>query len=195
MLFIVDIQNNYVDATKGQMYVKNSETLLPGIIEKIEEYEKKGDEIFYTLDIYTKDKTNITEESDKGFKNNNDLKNINIKEYLATEKEKWEFSLPEVLKPYLYKYEVLKKSHYALPPEILLEIQQRFNKEKKIIKEIEFVGVETHICVLANAICMRSAFPDAKIIINPSLCMSNDMQKHKKSLDVMKSLGMEIRSG
>lgn len=195
MLFIVDIQNNYVDATKGQMYVKNSETLFPGIIEKIEEYEKKGDEIFYTLDIYTKDKTNITEESDKGFKNNNDLKNINIKEYLATEKEKWEFSLPEVLKPYLYKYEGLKKSHYALPPEVLLEIQQRFNKEKKIIKEIEFVGVETHICVLANAICMRSAFPDAKIIISASLCMSNDMQKHKKSLDVMKSLGMEIRSG
>lgn len=195
MLFIVDIQNNYIDANKGNMYVKHSERLLPGIIKKIEEYEEKNDEIFYTLDIYTKGESNIIEESDKEFKNKNDLKNINIRQCQATEKEKWEFSLPDILKPYLDKYEVLKKSHYALPPEALLGIQQRFNKEKKIIREIEFVGVETHICVLANAICMRSAFPEANILVNASLCMSNDMEKHKKSLDVMKSLGIEIRSG
>lgn len=194
MLFIIDIQNNYIDSINGKMYVRNSENLLSGIIEKIKEYEVKNDEIFYTLDIYTEDKINITEESDKGLKNNNDLKNINIKEYLATDQEKWEFSLPNILKPYLSKYEGLKKSHYGLPPEVLLEIQQRFNKEKKIIREIEFVGVETHKCVLANVVCIRSAFPDAKIIVDASLCMSNDMDKHKKSLEVMESLGIEIRS-
>ncbi len=194
MLFIIDIQNNYIDPNKGEMYVKNSEKLLLGIIEKIKEYEDKNDEIFYTLDIFTGDKTNITEETDQGFKNNNDLKNINIKEDLATQKEIWQFSLPDSLKPYLEKYEALKKSHYALPPEIILEIQQRFNKSKKIIKEIEFVGVETHICVLANAICIRSAFPDAEIIVDASLCMSNDMEEHKKSLETMKSLGIKIRS-
>lgn len=194
MLFIIDIQNNYVNPNKGQMYVKNSEKLLPGIIEKIVEYKKTGDEIFYTTDIYTKNSSKITEESIKGLENNNDLKNIDIKESLATNEEKWEFSLPEELKLHLKEHERLKKSHYALPPEVILEIQQRFNKEKKIIKEIEFVGVETNICVLANAICIRSAFPDANIVINESLCMSSDMNNHKKSLEIMKSLGMEIRS-
>ena len=194
MLIIVDIQNNYIDANKGTMYVKDSEKLLPAIIEKIEEYKKKGDEIFYTIDIYTKTLPKISEESIKGLENNNDLKNINIKEVLATEEEKWTFDLPDEIKPHLLKYECLKKSHYALPPEVILEIQQRFNKEKKIIKEIEFVGVETHICVLANAICIRSAFPDANIIINESLCRSGNMNDHEKGLDIMKSLGMEIRS-
>lgn len=194
MLFIIDIQNNYVNPNKGQMYVKNSEKLLPRIIKKIEEYEKNGDEIFYTTDIYISDKTKITKESIEGLENNNDSKNINIKENLATDEEQWQFSLPNELKIPLKDRECLKKSHYALPPEIILEIQQRFNKERKIIKEIEFVGVETHICVLANAICIRSAFPDANIIINKSLCMSSDIKNHDKGLEIMKSLGMEIRS-
>lgn len=194
MLFIIDIQNNYVDSRKGQMYVKDSEKLLPGIIRKIEEYKEKGDEIFYTLDIYTKENPKISEESIKGLENNNDLKNISIKERLATDTEKWQFSLPYELMPHLKDRECFKKSHYALPPEVILNIQQRFNREKKIIKEIELIGVETHICVLSNAICIKSAFPDAKIIIDETLCMSSDMNKHKKSLDIMKSLGMEIRS-
>ena len=194
MLFIIDIQNNYVNPEKGPMYIKNAEKLLPGIIEKIAEYKKKNDEIFYTTDIYTKVLPKITEESIKGLENNNDLKNINVKETLATDDEKWTFDLPNEINPYLEEYECLKKSHYALPPEIILEIQQRFNKERKVIKEIEFVGVETHICVLANAICIRSAFPDANIVINKSLCMSSDMKNHEKGLEIMKSLGMEIRS-
>lgn len=194
MLFIIDIQNNYVDSSKGNMYVKNSEKLIPGIIRKIEEYKEKGDEIFYTLDVYTKKNTKVTKESIEGLENNNDLKNISIKESFATDIEKWQFSLPDQLIPYLKNYEYFKKSHYALPPEVILEIQQRFNREKKIIKEIELIGVETHICVLANAVCIRSAFPDAKIIIDESLCMSNDMNEHRKSLDIMKSLGIKIRS-
>ena len=194
MLFIVDIQNNYVDADHGQMYVKDSEKLIPGIIKKIDRYRKKGDEIFYTLDIFTEGKKKITEESARGLENNNDLKNIKIKEFLATDKEKWAFNLPDSLTSHLKDEECLKKSHYALPPEVILRIQQRFNKEKKIIKEIEFVGVETHICVLANAICIRSAFPDAQIIIDSSLCRSNDMENHERSLNIMKALGMKIRS-
>lgn len=192
MLFIIDMQNNYLDL-KGQMYVKDSEKLIPRAIEKIKEYEEKQDEIFYTIDIYTRENTNVTEESQRGLYNNNDLKNINIKEYLATDKEKWEFSIPDKLKPYLKNRECLKKSHYGLPPEVVLEIQERFKKEGKIIKEIEILGVETHICVLANAVCIKSAFPDAKIIIDSKNCMSNDMKKHEKSLNIMESLGFEIR--
>lgn len=194
MLFIIDMQNSYVADKGGDMYVENSETLVPGIIKRIDAHLKKGDEVFYTLDIYTKENLKVTQESIEGLENNNDLKNINIKEQFATEREKWGFNAVDELKPHLRKCEELKKSHYALPPEILLEIQQRFNKKRKFIEEIEFVGVETNVCVLANAICVRSAFPDAKIIINELLCLSNDMDKHKKALEIMESLGMEIRS-
>lgn len=192
MLFIIDIQNNYLDKN-SQGYIKGSEALLPKIIEKIKEYEEKKDEIFYTTDIYTDENTNVTEESVKGLKNNNDLKHINIKEYLATDKEKWGFDIPDKLKLYLKKRECLKKSHYGLPLELMAEIQERFKKEKKIIKEIEILGVETHICVLSNAVVLRSAFPDAKIIINSKLCMSRDMKKHEDGLNLMESLGIEIR--
>lgn len=53
--------------------------------------------------------------------------------------------------------------------------------------------METHICVLANAICIQSAFPNANIVINQSLCKSKEEEQHNAALKLMQSLGMEIR--
>ena len=50
MLFIIDMQNKFLDP-ESDSYVKDSEKLIPKIIEKIKEYEDKDDIIFYTLDI------------------------------------------------------------------------------------------------------------------------------------------------
>lgn len=185
MLFIVDMQNNYLDKNKGEMYVPNSENLISDVIKEIKEFRKKEDYIFYTLDIYTK--------KEKYGSNKNDLEDIERKENKANFKEQWNYQLHDRLKPYLEDEECIKKSHYALPPEKLLELQDRFKKEKRIINEIEFVGVETHICVLSNAVCLRAAFPDAKIIINSNLTKSRDEAKHKRALEIMKDLRMEIR--
>ena len=185
MLFIVDMQNNYLDEEKGEMYVEGSEKLISGIIEKIKEYKRKDDYIFYTLDIYT--------EKEKHLINKNNIEDIEQKEEKRSSKEEWNCELHQSLKPYLQSEQYIKKSHYAIPPEKLLELQERFKEEKRIISEIEFVGVETHMCVLSNAVALRAAFPDAKIIINDRLTKSVDYEKHKRALEVMKDLGMEIR--
>lgn len=184
MLFIVDVQNNYLDKDRGEWYIPGSEDLIPGIIEKIKEYEAKGDCILYTLDIYTK--------KDKNLINNNDVEGIEKKEKKANKKEKWNFELHDSLKPYLEDHQCIKKSHYAIPPEELLKLQDKFKKEHRIIREIEFVGVETNICVLSNAICVRSAFPDARIMINSNLTISTKKNNHIKALEIMKDLGIEI---
>lgn len=184
MLFIIDMQNNYLNKHNGDDYVPGSEKLIPGIIEKIKEYKEKGDYIFYTLDIYTED-----EDSNK---NTNDLADIKEKETKANNKERWNFQLHRSLEPYLNESQCIKKSYYAIPPEELLKLQERFKKDHKVIEDIEFVGVETHLCVLSNAVCVRSAFPDARIIINSELTKSRDEKNHKRALEVMGDLGMEI---
>jgi nicotinamidase/pyrazinamidase len=184
MLFIIDMQNNYLDKEKGENYVPGSEDLVSGIIEKIKEYKKKGDYIFYTLDIYA--------EKEKHSTNSNDLEDIEEKEEMANNRERRNFELHHSLKPHLEDYQCIKKSHYAIPPEELLKLQESFKKEHRVIREIEFVGVETHICVLSNAVCVRSAFPDANIIINSKLTKSIKEKDHKKALEMMEKLGMEI---
>lgn len=183
MLFIIDMQNNYLNPKGKETYIEGSENLVPGIIEKIKKYEERGEKVFYTLDIYTK-RTNSE---------NHDLKNIQKKQQLADKKEKWGSSLFEPLKPYLLNHECLKKSYYAFSPDGLLKIQKRFKDKTKNIGKIEFVGVETHICVLANAISIQSAFPDTEIIIDSNLCMSKDIENHERALEVMEKLGMKIR--
>lgn len=80
-----------------------------------------------------------------------------------------------------------------MPPDSLAEIQNYFKSKEDYTGVIEFVGVETHICVLANAICIQSAFPAATIVINSSLCKSNQHKDHEMALEVMENLGMEIR--
>lgn len=184
MLFIIDMQNNYLDKEKGENYVPGGEDLVPGIIEKIKDHKEKGDYIFYTLDIYT--------EKEKHAPNENDLEDIEEKEKKADRREKRNFELYDSLKPYLEDYQCIKKSHYAIPPEELLKLQERFKKEHRIIREIEFVGVETHICVLSNAVCVRSAFPDANIVINSNLTKSIKKKDQEKALEMMEKLGMEI---
>lgn len=188
MLLIVDMQNDFVDSTNGSKYVTNSEKIVPGIINKIKEYEQKNDYIFYTADINL-----YTQKKGVEIENNNDRIGIIVGETKSSSEDKWGSRPFELLKPYLTNHQKIKKSYYAIPPEMLLEIQEKFKKKKDVIREIEFVGVETNICVLANAICFQSAFPDAKIIIDAFLCISSDYKNHEKALEVMEALGMEIR--
>ena len=188
MLFIIDMQNEYVDKENGKRYVKDSERMVEGIIEKIREYEDKGDYVFYTTDISLEKKQEYNSNSLI-----NNKENINNAEREATSEKRWAFEPYHLLKPYLEKHKVIKKSYYALPPETLLEVQEHFKVNGEHTGIIEFVGVETHICVLANAICMQSAFPNSKIIINGSLCKSKDKKDHEAALKLMEGLGMEIR--
>ena len=191
MLFIIDMQNSYIDKDKGERYIKDSEKMVEGIISKIKRCEAKGEYIFYTVDIPI-EKDNFKEDNNR---QNliNDIKSINIQEMKSDKEEKWSCEPYEILGSFLDKHEKVKKSYYAIPPETLFEFQRRFKEQNHIIEEIEFVGVETHICVLANAICLQSAFPQANIVIHESLCMSKNEKDHKTALKIMKGLGMEIR--
>lgn len=188
MLFIIDMQNDYIHREKGKRYVKDSEKLIDGIINKIRESKEKEEYIFYTSDIP------IIENKDCfGENNHNDRKSIMDQEEKSNKEEEWACELYGALKPYLNKDKNIKKSYYAIPPESLLKLQDKLKEKIHIIKEIELVGVETHICVLANAICLQSAFPRAKILIHASLCKSKNTEDHENALKIMEGLGMEIR--
>ncbi|TJX15854.1 cysteine hydrolase [Tissierella creatinini] len=187
MLFIIDMQNDYIDP-KSSSYIKDSEFLVPGIIKKIKAYELKGDQIFYTSDINIPDKQSL--QVGNKIENSNDKIGIHKVETKLSPVMKLGSQPYGALKLLLKNHTEIKKSYYAIPPEILAEIQQRFKGKKHIIEKIEFVGVETNICVLANAICVQSAFPDATIIVDTKLCLSKDNANHQYAIKIMESLGV-----
>ena len=187
MLFIIDMQNQYINP-ESKRYIKGADNLVPGIMDKIKDYEKRGDQVFYTADINLLDNSKVNQKSEVKIDKNNDRKALKKAENQLSLKSKINSEPYGNLKPLLEKHNKIKKAYYAIPPETLLEIQQRFKDEKTIINKIEVLGVETNICVLANAICLQSAFPQATIIVDAVLCMSQDKTYHEYALKTMESL-------
>lgn len=169
MLAIIDMQNDFVDPHKGIMYVKGAEKLVDSIISKIKEYEKRGEKIIYTIDCH---------------------KNIPGDDRTDDEKE-WGKELYKPLKEILENHQRVDKEYYSISPEEASALKQEL-KEKNI-KEIEVAGVETHVCVLSNAIVLLNTFPDTKILIDSNACRASDESLHLKALDIMKSLKMEVK--
>lgn len=60
--------------------------------------------------------------------------------------------------------------------------------------ELTLVGTCTDICVISNALIMKSAFPKAKITVIENLCAGTTPENHKAAIDVMKACQIEIES-
>ena len=58
--------------------------------------------------------------------------------------------------------------------------------------EITLVGVVTNMCVIANAVILQTAFPNAEVVIDGRLCGSFDPILHGKALDVMEGMQMKV---
>lgn len=57
---------------------------------------------------------------------------------------------------------------------------------------IEICGLCTDICVVTNAILLKTAFPKTKIIVDASCCAGTTIKKHKAALEVMRSCQIEV---
>lgn len=60
------------------------------------------------------------------------------------------------------------------------------------IESIEIIGLCTDICVLANALLLRTFFPNVPICVRASCCAGTTPEKHEAALDVMKSCQIEV---
>lgn len=59
--------------------------------------------------------------------------------------------------------------------------------------EVEIMGVATNICVLSNAVHIQSTYPQAEVFIDEETVASYDVDLHYKALDIMESMGINIK--
>lgn len=166
MLVIIDMQNEYVDE-KGKAPIAGAKDIESGILSRILEYKKNGKLIFYTIN--TKISNEDREQSEK----------------------RWAIEPYGKLKKALEKHYLIEKTEYAISAEQAIEIRNKIIKSADI-ETIEFVGVETNICVLANVLVFQNLFPNSKIVINSRLCTSSNKKLHNKAIDIMSGLKMEV---
>ena len=59
--------------------------------------------------------------------------------------------------------------------------------EGNLLDSVELVGICTDICVVSNALMIKSALPELPVFVDASCCAGVTPEKHKAALEVMQS--------
>lgn len=174
LLVVVDYQNDFVDGALG---FEKAKELEEGIFEKIEKYIKSGDKIIFTYDTHYKDYLKTRE--GRNLPVTHCIKNTDGHKLYGKINN---FAKAENILHY-------EKEGFGISPKAMNKIANEIGED---IKEIEIVGVVTNICVISNAVLFQSQYRNADIIVDASLCSSFDEELHKKTLEVMEGLQINI---
>ena len=60
------------------------------------------------------------------------------------------------------------------------------------VESAELVGLVSNICVLSNAVLLKSRYPEAKIIVDGSLTASFDPALNDAALKVLRGIQVEV---
>ena len=147
LLVIVDMQNDFIDGSLGSDAAK---AIVPNVVKKIEESIKNGDRIVVTQDTHYSDYLSTLEG-----------KKLPVVHCVANS-DGWQIndSVYETIRNY-NKVKYINKStfgSYALKNYVdsLMEIY-----EENLV--IDIVGLVLDICVLSNAMILKTYFPEATI--------------------------------
>ena len=169
LLIVVDMQKDFIDGTLG---FEGADRIIPGIAEKISEYEKTGDEIVYTLDTHHEDYM----ETQEGKKLPVPHCIEGTDGYLVCDR----------LRPLLEGKKVFKKPTFGS-----LELGNYINGRD--YTEIEVCGLVSNICVVSNAVIAKAAATEAEIIVDRKLTASFDPKLGEEVFDILSGIQVTVR--
>ena len=169
ILIVVDFQNDFVTGSLGFEAAQNIESR---ILERIAEARAEGAEVLFTMDTHLEDYMDTVEGQflpvPHCIRGTDGWRLTPALEAVAKEGE----CLEKPTFPSLELGEYLRKGEYD---------------------EVELIGVVTNICVISNAVMVKAALPNAKIVVDSSACASNDPALELKSYDIMRNLHIVVK--
>ena len=170
ILVVVDMQNDFISGSLG---TKEAINAVPHALALIE--SKKWDKIIATYDTHH-----------GNYLNTQEGKNLPVIHCIEGTKG-WEL-----------EENILSAITAAAPCEKILK--EQFGSLDIIGKiaesgdeiEVTLCGVCTDICVISNAMIIKSAFPEAKVNVAKDACAGVTPEKHNAALDVLQSCQINI---
>lgn len=174
ILVVIDMQNDFVTGALG---TKEAQAIVPKVVAKIEEYKKQGYPVLATMDTHH-----------SNYLQTNEGRHLPI-EHCLEDTTGWKL-VPEI-DPLIRDVDRVRKSqfaNYALARIITLHCTSEC--------EIELIGVCTDICVVSNALLLKSyMMPETTITVDASCCAGTTPEAHEAALKVMKNCQIEIIGG
>lgn len=176
ILVVVDVQNDFVYGSLGS---DEAIAVVPNIVKKVNEYKNNYDLIIFTQDTHYDDYLDTQEG-----------KKLPV-EHCIRGTNGWEI-IDEINYKKCKKFNnfaVYRKSTFGFDD---WGWEERFNNTDDSLLDIEIIGLCTDICVITNALLIKTYYPEAKITVDASCCAGSTPERHKAALDVMKSCQINV---
>lgn len=168
ILIVIDMQNDFVTGT-----LKNEEAIkiIPKVVEKVNNFDGN---IIFTKDTH-----------DENYLNTQEGKNLPILHCIKDSKG-WNLipQLDESMADIIYH----KPTFGSI--ELVRDLVEINTVEK--IEGIELIGVCTDICVISNALLIKSFLPEIKLTVVSGCCAGVTKEKHEAALETMRSCHINV---
>lgn len=180
---IVDCQNDFINGSLG---TTEAQDMIPRLVEKINNMEDKEHTlVLFTKDTHYDDYFDTLEgcilpvkhciENTLGWSINKDIAcAVESHDFLG-------YSSKKIINSRVYKNTFGSD-----------DLEEFFVKHKYDIKNVEFVGLCTDICVISNVLMARQKMPNTEITVDALCCAGVTPEKHKAALEVMKSCQINV---
>ncbi len=187
-LVVVDMQNDFINGSLGS---ENAQKIVPRVVKKILTHTGP---VIATVDTHDADYDLTLEgqklpivhcvENSEGWEINKEVAAAMITQgnYVGFIKKVTfgSFDLPEAIKKYL-----------RACASVTLDVPALKTPNNQEVK-FTIVGLDTDICVISNALILRAAFPNSKIVIDSKCCAGTTPAAHRAALEVAKSCQIDV---
>lgn len=161
-LIVIDMQNDFIDGVLG---TKEAVAILPAVKEKIKNFNGRV--------LFTRD----THESD--YLSTQEGRNLPV-EHCVRDTHGWQINAELDA---LRKEEPIDKPVFGSVA--LGQLLKAYDTYEEKIESITLVGVCTDICVISNAMLIKSFLPETPIFVDAACCAGVTPESHEHALDAM----------
>lgn len=182
VLIVVDAQNDFVTGSLANWEARRA---VPIIAKQIKACVSDGWNV-----VLTKDEHHIPT-----YRHSQEGRKLPI-EHCIIQTEGWKFvnAIYEVLPrelPFTKKIRIVHKSTFGYDGwRKLFNSIPEFSLDGP--KQIYICGFCTDICVITNAILLKTYYPESEIFVLADCCAGTTPEKHRMALEVMKSCQIEV---
>lgn len=171
ILIVIDMQNDFISGSLGS---EEAKLIVKNVVEICKKYTIEN--IYATRDTHYNNYLETLEG-----------KNLPI-EHCLKDSNGWQ--IIDELKDYILEENIFNKEVFGS-----IELAKRMKKlaEKEEI-EITLVGVCTDICVISNALLLKTYLPNTSINVIENCCAATSKENQKYAIEMMKSNQIKIVS-
>ena len=186
-LFVIDMQNDFIDGSLGS---DDAKRIVPNVVKLIQNWGNDKDHaIWYTYDTHSDSDNSIYPK----YEHTLEGKMLPVKHCIVNTPgyQINEYIMDEIEKRHSIYDRAFRKFTFG-SLDMMEEASLYFWKNITSDDSIHIVGLCTDICVVSNALLLRAKFPNLHIYVHENCCAGTSKEAHDAAIKVMKSRQIEV---